>query len=131
MQPLLRVSRYRIAIHDRVEHRPDRVARGEDGLLLTERCEVDGLSGLERLDARIAGSVKGDLAAVSEPAQELPWRDIATGTKDRVHVQQAIRTVPEREKRLDRRARGAVQADRRPLDPVIREHRAIVAAAGV
>src|SRR5262245_41111350 len=65
-----------IAVDDRVEHRPDRVAGGKDGLLLAEWGEVDGFSGLEGLDVRIAGSVKGDFLAVSESAQELPWLDI-------------------------------------------------------
>src|SRR5215211_8065733 len=48
------------AVDDRVEHGPDRIARGEDRFLFSEGSEVDGLTRLQALDVRVAGSVKGD-----------------------------------------------------------------------
>jgi hypothetical protein len=76
----------------------------------------------------VAGSVEGDLAALSESAQEVPRREAARGLNDRVHVQQAVCALrlPEREKLLDSCVRGAVRAERWPLHPVVGEHCPIV-----
>ena len=88
-----------IVIDDRIEHRPNRVACREHSLLVTERREVDRLSRLEGLDVRIAGSVKGDLAAGGDSAQELPDWDIAVPANDSVDLQLAI--LWQREKLVD------------------------------
>src|SRR4051812_31727530 len=75
-------------VDDRVEHRPDRVARREDRPLLAERREVDRLARLERLDARIAGPVEGDAATGGQTAEELPAND-ASLSQELVEVQDA------------------------------------------
>src|SRR3954467_11665340 len=59
-------------VDDRVEHRPDRVARREDRALLTEGREVDRLARLEPLDARLPGPVEGDAPTSGQTAEELP-----------------------------------------------------------
>jgi len=113
------------AVDDRVEHRPDRVARGEDRLLVTKRGEIDRMPRLERLDVGIAGPVKREPVAIRHSAEELPRRDVSVAAKQPFALERAIRAgrFQGGEEFLDRGLRLGAQAQRWPLDPVVREIR--------
>ena len=101
------------AVDDRVEHRPDRVARSEHGPLLAEGREVNRFTRLETLDARITRSVERDAATIGQPAQELPANHAWCLAQERVHVHKttAAVCVHELEKGVDRRLRCAPCTD--------------------
>jgi hypothetical protein len=109
------------AVDNRIEHRPDRVARGEDGLLVAERRKIDRTARFEGLDGGIPCSMERDPAAVGDSAEELPRVDVAVAPKKRIDVQREVRTpVHCRQKVIDGGPRGAAQAHGGPLDPVVR-----------
>ena len=96
-------------VDDRVEHRPDRVARSEHGPLLAEGCEVNRFSRLETPDARVTRSVERDAATIGQAAQELRANHAWRLAQERVHVHKptAAARVHELEKGVDRRLRSA------------------------